>query len=65
MDIALQQQLKNGGQQAPKAFFHTDDTRRRTSQHNTSTHFQMGKHSTVHYSTTKLQTQMRDGLVQN
>jgi hypothetical protein len=55
--------LTKGGQQQPKAYFHTDETRRKTSVHNTSTHFMMGKHSTVHFSQTKLSTALRDGLL--
>lgn len=64
-DIAIKQQLRSGTQQAPKAYFVTDDVRKKTSKHNTGTHFMMGKHSVVHYSQTKLSTMDREGLSRN
>jgi hypothetical protein len=51
-DITNKEQV----QQAPKAYFVSDGVRKRTSQHNTSTHFAMGGHSLVRHSTTKLST---------
>ena len=64
-DIAIKQQLTNGTQQAPKAYYVTDETRKKVSNHNTGTHFFMGQHSTVHYSQTKMSTMDREGLSRN
>ena len=43
----------------------TGASRKKVAEHNTGTHFFMGKHSTIHYSQTALTTMNREGLTRN
>lgn len=65
-DISIKASLSREGvseYNSTKGHYVTDSTRKQVSIHNRNSHFIMGKHSTIHYSTTALSTAHRQGLI--